>query len=197
MAIRVRSSACFRPRSSSCGPIQQCCCPYSSIGPTCGSENSAIEASPGSSRSRIAGELLSESVGLALAGGALAVLLAWAGLRLLARLAPAGLPRIEEISINPVVLLFTLAISVLTGLVFGLIPVMRFGSPSVVALQEGGRSSSDAPGRHRARNALVVSEIALAFVLLIVSGLMVRSFIALRQVDPGFVRPKEVQTFRV
>jgi predicted permease len=157
----------------------------------------AIRAALGASRSRIAGELLSESVGLALAGGALAVLLAWAGLRLLARLAPAGLPRIEEISINPVVLLFTLAISVLTGLVFGLIPVMRFGSPSVVALQEGGRSASDAPGRHRARNALVVSEIALAFVLLIVSGLMVRSFIALRQVDPGFVRPKEVQTFRV
>jgi putative ABC transport system permease protein len=81
--------------------------------------------------------------------------------------------------------------------VFGLIPVMRFGSPSVVALKEGGRSASDAPGRHRARNALVVSEIALAFVLLIVSGLMIRSFIALRQVDPGFVRPKEVQTFRV
>ena len=157
----------------------------------------AIRAALGASRSRIAGELLSESVGLALAGGALGLLLASAGLRLLARLAPAGLPRIEEISINPVVLLFTLAISVLTGLVFGLIPVMRFGSPSVVALKEGGRSASDAPGRHRARNALVVSEIALAFVLLIVSGLMIRSFIALRQVDPGFVRPKEVQTFRV
>jgi len=157
----------------------------------------AIRAALGASRSRIAGELLSESVGLALAGGALGLLLASAGLRLLARLAPAGLPRIEEISINPVVLLFTLAISVLSGLVFGLIPVMRFGSPSVVALKEGGRSASDAPGRHRARNALVVSEIALAFVLLIVSGLMVRSFIALRQVDPGFVRPREVQTFRV
>ena len=95
------------------------------------------------------------------------------------------------------VLVFTLAISVLTGLLFGLIPVMRFGTPSVVALKEGGRSASDAPGRHRARNALVVSEIALALVLLIVSGLMIRTFIALRQVDPGFVRPTEVQTFRV
>jgi predicted permease len=80
---------------------------------------------------------------------------------------------------------------------FGLIPVMRFGSPSVVALKEGGRSASDAPGRHRGRNGLVVSEIALALVLLIVSGLMIRTFIALRQVDPGFVRPTEVQTFRV
>jgi putative ABC transport system permease protein len=124
-------------------------------------------------------------------------LLAWAGIGLLARLAPAGLPRIDEISIDTLVLVFTLAISVLTGLLFGLIPVMRFGTPNVVALKEGGRSASDAPGRHRGRNALVVSEIALALVLLIVSGLMVRTFIALRQVDPGFVRPTEVQTFRV
>ena len=108
----------------------------------------------------------------------------------------AGLPRIDEIGIDPVVLVFTLAISILTGLLFGLIPVMRFGTPSVVALKDGGRSASDAPGRHRARNALVVSEIALALVLLIVSGLMIRTFIALRQVDPGFVRPAEVQTFR-
>jgi putative ABC transport system permease protein len=92
---------------------------------------------------------------------------------------------------------FTLAVSVLTGLLFGLIPVMRFGTPNIAALKDGGRSASDAPGRHRGRNALVVSEIALALVLLIVSGLMIRTFIALRQVDPGFVRPTEVQTFRV
>jgi putative ABC transport system permease protein len=157
----------------------------------------AVRVALGASRSRIARELLSESVGLALAGGALGLLLASAGLGLLARLAPAGLPRSDEISIDPVVLVFTLAISVLTGLVFGLIPVMRFGAPNVVALKEGGRSASDAPGRHRARNVLVVSEIALALVLLIVSGLMIRTFIALRQVDPGFVRPEKVQTFRV
>ena len=157
----------------------------------------AVRAALGASRSRIARALLSESVGLALAGGALGLLLAWVGIGLLARLAPAGLPRIDEISINPMVLLFTLAISVLTGLLFGLIPVMRFGTPSVAALRGGGRSASDAPGRHRGRNALVVSEIALALVLLIVSGLMIRTFIALRLVDPGFVRPSEVQTFRV
>jgi putative ABC transport system permease protein len=157
----------------------------------------AVRVALGASRSRLARELLAESVGLALAGGALGLLLAWAGIGLLARLAPAGLPRIDEISIDPLVLVFTLAISVLTGLLFGLIPVMRFGTLNVVALKEGGRSASDAPGRHRGRNALVVSEIALALVLLIVSGLMVRTFIALRQVDPGFVRPTEVQTFRV
>jgi predicted permease len=107
------------------------------------------------------------------------------------------LPRIDEIGIDAVVLMFTLAIALLTGLLFGLIPVMRFGTPNVLALKEGGRTSSDAPERHRARNALVVSEIALALVLLITSGLMIRTFIALRQVDPGFVRPDEVQTFRV
>ena len=157
----------------------------------------AIRAALGARRSRIARQLLSESIGLALAGGALGLLLAASGLRLLTKLAPAGLPRIDEISIDPVVLLFTVAISVLTGLLFGLFPVIRFGTPSVVALKEGGRSASDAPGRHRARNALVVSEIALALVLLIVSALMIRTFIALRHVDPGFVRPNEVQTFRL
>ncbi len=157
----------------------------------------AVRVALGASRSRLARELLAESIGLALAGGALGLLLAWAGIRLLARLAPAGLPRIDEISIDPLVLMFTLAISVLTGLLFGLIPALRFATPNVVALKEGGRSASDAPGRHRARNALAVSEIALALVLLIVSGLMIRTFIALRQVDPGFVRPTEVQTFRI
>jgi putative ABC transport system permease protein len=150
----------------------------------------------GASRRRLTRELLSESVGLALAGGALGLLLAWAGIRLLARMAPPGLPRIDEISIDPVVFAFTLAISLLTGLMFGFIPVVRLGT-SRVALIESGRSVTDAPRRHRARNALVVSEIALALVLLVVSGLMIRTFMALRQVEPGFSTPDEVQTFRI
>ncbi len=157
----------------------------------------AVRAALGASRSRIARQLLSESIVLALAGGALGLVLAWSGIRFLARLAPPGLPRIDEINIDPVVLMFTVAISLLTGLLFGLVPVMRFGTPRIVALKEGGRSGSDAPGRYRARSTLVVSEIALALVLLIVSGLMIRTFIALGHVDPGFVRPKEVQTFRL
>jgi predicted permease len=157
----------------------------------------AVRTALGASRSRLARELLSESVALALAGGAVGLVLAAAGIRLLARLAPAGLPRIDEIGIDPIVVAFTLALSILTGLAFGLVPVMRFGTPKMMALKEGGRSASDAPGRHRGRNALVVSEIALALVLLVVSGLMIRTFIALRQVDPGFVRPNEVQTFRL
>jgi putative ABC transport system permease protein len=157
----------------------------------------AIRTAIGASRARIARELLGESVALALAGGALGLALASGCIRLLVVMAPAGLPRLEEIAIHPAVLLFTLAISLLAGLLFGLIPVLRYGTPNTAALKDGGRSASDGPGRHRARNLLVVSEIALAVVLLVVSGLMIRTFVAMRAVDPGFVRPAEVQTFRI
>ena len=157
----------------------------------------AIRTALGASRAQIARALLSESLALGLLGGVLGVLLARAGLALLVWLAPNGLPRLNEIEINGVVLLFTLGISLLAGLLFGLIPVLRFGEPSVTALKEGGRSASDGPTRHRARNALVVAEIALALVLLVVSGLMIRSFQALRAVDPGFRHPEQVQTFRI
>ncbi len=157
----------------------------------------AVRTALGASRGQVARTLLSESLALALAGGVFGVLVARAGLALLVWLAPDGLPRLHEIEINGVVLLFTLALSVVAGLLFGLIPVLRFGEPSVAALKEGGRSASEGPSRHRARNILVVAEIALALVLLVVSGLMVRSFQALRAVDPGFTRPEEVQTFRI
>src|SRR4029077_20199859 len=108
-----------------------------------------------------------------------------------------ALPRVNDIGIDGVVLLFTLIISVVTALLFGLLPAVRFGTLNFAALKDAGRSASDAPGRHRARNALVVAQVALALVLLVVSGLMVRTFVALRQVQPGFVRPEEVQTFRI
>ncbi|HXW03916.1 MAG TPA: ABC transporter permease [Vicinamibacterales bacterium] len=156
----------------------------------------AVRAALGASRSRLARELLSESIELSLVAGALGLLLAWAGIRLLTRLAPAGLPRIEDIGIDLVVLVFALAISILTGLLFGLIPVIRFRT-AALRLNEGGRAASDAPGRQRWRNVLAVSEIASALVLLVVAGLMTRTFIALHQVDPGFVQPKQIQTFRV
>ena len=146
---------------------------------------------------RLPGTLLSESLLLALAGGALGVLLARGGIALLVWLAPDGLPRLDEIAINGVVLLFTLGVSIVAGLLFGIIPVLRFGEPSVAALKEGGRSASEGPTRHRARNVLVVAEIALALVLLVVSGLMVRSFQALRAVNPGFTNPEDLQTFRI
>ena len=157
----------------------------------------AVRTALGASRSQIARSLLSESLALGLVGGVLGVAVARAGLALLVWFAPDGLPRLNEIEINGVVLLFTLGISLLAGLLFGLIPVFRFGEPSVTALKEGGRSASDGPTRHRARNTLVVAEIALALVLLVVSGLMIRSFQALRAVDPGFRNPEQVQTFRI
>jgi predicted permease len=130
----------------------------------------AVRGALGAGRGRIAVELLSESVALGLAGAALGLLFAKAGIGLLRRIAPVALPRVEDISINGVVLLFTFVLSILTAVLFGLMPVWRLGRPNFVALKEAGRSVSDAPGRHRARNALVVAQVALALVLLIVSG---------------------------
>jgi putative ABC transport system permease protein len=155
----------------------------------------AMRAALGASRGRIARALLSESVMLALAGGALGVALAQAGIALLRTIAPAELPRVDDIAIDLPVLLFTLGVSVLSGALFGVFAVFRFGLPSITALKDGSRSASDAPGRHHTRNALVVGQVALALTLLIVSGLMIRTFIAIRQVDPGFTRPEELQTF--
>jgi predicted permease len=155
----------------------------------------AMRAALGASRGRIRRALLAESVVLALAGGVVGVALAWVSIGLLRTMAPVELPRVDEIGIDATVLLFTLSVSVLSGALFGLFAVLRFGSPSITALREGGRSASAAPGRHRTRNALVVGQVALALTLLIVSGLMIRTFVAMRQVDPGFTRPEEVQTF--
>jgi putative ABC transport system permease protein len=155
----------------------------------------AMRAALGASRGRITRALLSESIVLALAGGAAGVALAQAATMLLRRIAPAELPRVDEIGIDATVLLFTLGVSVLSGALFGAFAVFRFGSPSMGAMKEGGRSATEAPGRHRTRDALVVGQVALALTLLIVSGLMIRTFVAMRQVDPGFTRPEEVQTF--
>jgi putative ABC transport system permease protein len=157
----------------------------------------ATRAALGANLGRIARVLLSESVVLALAGGVLGVLLAQGGISLLRRMAPPDLPRVDEIAIDPTVLLFTLAISAVSGALFGLAAVLRFGNPNVTLLREAGRGATLSRHRHRTRNALVVSQIALALVLLIVSGLMIRTFIAMRQVNPGFTRPEEVQTFQL
>jgi predicted permease len=158
----------------------------------------AIHAALGAGSRRIAWELLSESLSLALVSGVVGLGLAYAGIRALVANAPDGLPRTTEIGIDPLVLLFTLGISLLAGLLFGLIPVLKFATPHLAsALKEGGRLSSAGRERHRARNALVVAEIALAMVLLVASGLMMRTFYAMRDVQPGFVRPEEVLTLRV
>jgi predicted permease len=155
----------------------------------------ATRAALGASRARIARTLLTESVVLALAGGAVGVALAQAATGLLRVIAPAELPRIDDIRLDGTVLFFTLAVSVLSGLLFGLFAVLRFRNPRITTLKEGGRAASDAPARHRTRNLLVVGQVALALTLLIVAGLMFRTAVAMRRVDPGFTRPEEVQTF--
>jgi len=158
----------------------------------------AVRLAMGADRSRIARELLLESVTLGLIGGAAGLLLAFVGIRLLVAMGPESLPRLEEIAIDPAVLFFTLVVSLLVGLFFGLVPALKYTRPQLVsALKEGGRRSSDGKERHRARSILVVSQVALALVLLIGSGLMIRSFQALRRVQPGFLRPEEVLTLRI
>jgi putative ABC transport system permease protein len=158
----------------------------------------AIHAALGAGSRRIAWELLSESLVLGLLGGGVGLLLAYGGIQGLIALAPDGLPRVQEIAIDGQVLAFTLAVSLLAGLLFGLLPVARFATPKLAsALNQGGRLGTASKQRHRMRHALVVLEVALAVVLLVASGLMIRTFQALRAVDPGFVEPDRVVTFRL
>jgi predicted permease len=158
----------------------------------------AVRTALGASRGRLVAESLAESTVLGVLGGFFGLALAELGIRLLLYLAPENLPRLDEIAIDTTVLLFTLGVSVFAGLLFGVLPVLHHGTPALVsALKEGGRGAGDGRERHRLRNLLVVSQVALASVLLIGSGLMIRSFQALREVHPGFVRPEEVLTVRV
>jgi putative ABC transport system permease protein len=158
----------------------------------------AIRAALGAGWGRIARDLMLESVVLGLAGGVLGLGLAYAGLRLLVWIGPASLPRLNEISMDPRVLAFALAASLFSGLVFGLVPVLKYAGPQIAgALRGGGRTLSQSRERHRARNTLVVVQVALALVLLVASGLMIRSFRALRSVQPGFARPEQVQLARI
>ena len=152
----------------------------------------------GASWGRLARELLFESVTLGLVGGLVGLGIAYGLLRLLISLAPANLPRLEEIALGPAGFLFTLVASVLAGLLLGLIPVFKYAAPHVATgLRSSSRSSSASRERHRARNGLVVVQVALALVLLVGSGLMIRSFRALRDVQPGFTGPEEVLTMRI
>jgi putative ABC transport system permease protein len=158
----------------------------------------AIRSSLGANWTEIARELLLESIFLGVAGGILGLGLAYGALKVLVRIAPASLPRLDDISIDPRVLLFTLAISLCAGLLFGLIPILKYGAPSMASvLRAGGRTLSQSKERHRVRNTLVVLQVALALVLLISSGLMIRTFQALRRVQPGFTDPSQLQTVRV
>jgi putative ABC transport system permease protein len=141
----------------------------------------------GASRTRVVRQMLVESVVLALAGGALGVGLAQAGLRVLVSLAGDSIPRAGAIGLDPRVLAFTTVLAVVTGLAFGLLPAMRVsrGDMSSV-LRDGARGSTEGAERSRIRSVLVASEIALALVLLTGAGLAMRSFVALRSIDAGF-----------
>jgi predicted permease len=157
----------------------------------------AVRLALGAGRGRVARELLSESLVLGLAGGVAGIIVASTALRLLVRIGPTQLPRLQDISLDPTVLIFALAISLVSGLLFGLIPVLKYGtSRNGIALQAGSRTSHSRE-HHTTRSALVVAQVALALVLLISAGLMIRTFQNLREVHPGFTTPEDVQTFRI
>jgi predicted permease len=158
----------------------------------------AVRTAMGAARGRIASQFVTETVVLGLVGCALGLGLAYGGLQVLLAMAPTNLPRLEEIAISPMVLLFTVGVAVLASLAVSLLPVFRYGHFNLVsALKEGGRGASGSHQRNRIRNALVVAQVALAIVLLIGSGLMIRSFQALMAVEPGFRDPESVLTLRV
>ncbi|HTW63441.1 MAG TPA: ABC transporter permease [Bryobacteraceae bacterium] len=159
----------------------------------------AVRAALGAGWGRIAREMLLESLTLGVLGGALGLALAYAALRMLIAKGPATLPRLGEIGVDPLVLGFTIFVSLLAGLFFGLIPAIKYAGPHVALSLRGSGSRSITQGRerHRARNTLVVVQVALALVLLIGSGLMIRTFQALRSVEPGFTQPEQVQLLRI
>jgi predicted permease len=161
-----------------------------------------LRAALGAGWSHIAHHLLVESLALALLGGALGIGLAYAGLRLLVAVGPATLPRLAEISIDPLVLAFALAMSLLSALIFGLLPIVRHAGPTGQQALQGAargdrRTLSQGRAHRRSQNTLVFVQVALAVVLLVSAGLMIRSFVALRSVEPGFVEPDRIQTFRI
>jgi predicted permease len=145
----------------------------------------AVRAALGADRGRIVRQLLTESMLLALAGGGLGLLLAAWGTKVALRNLPSALPRANEIGLDLRVLLFTMGASLLCGILFGLVPALRTSKPNLHdTLKEGGRGASG--GKHRAQGVFVVSEMAMALVLLIAAGLMIRSLSALWNVNPGF-----------
>ena len=142
----------------------------------------------GASRLRIIRQLLTESVALALAGGLSGAVVAYWGVDALVAIAPNDIPRIESIALDQTVLTYTLLMSLLTGLFFGLDPALRLSRVNIDDdLRENSRTSVGSSGQHLLR-VLVVSEIALALVLLIGGGLMVRSFQAMQRVDRDSIR---------
>jgi putative ABC transport system permease protein len=147
----------------------------------------AVRAALGAGRRRLLRQFLTEGVVLAVIGGALGMALGHVGVRLLLATSPESVPRADEIALDPRVLLFTLLVSIVTGLLFGLAPIFHLGAARLnSALREGGQRATAGAGRHAIRRALVAAELALAVILLVGAGLMLRSFEQLQKVAPGF-----------
>src|SRR5262249_16328787 len=124
--------------------------------------------------------------------------LAWIALRILIAAAPAGIPRFEDMGIDGTVLLFTLGITLFASFLVGALPVLKYtGVRLSTGIREGGRALSQSRRQHRARHVVVVVQVSLALVLLICSGLMIRTFRAMTHVNPGFTAPDQVQTFKI
>jgi putative ABC transport system permease protein len=145
----------------------------------------AIRTALGASRWRVVRQLLTESVLLAVVGGGAGLLLAAWGVKSLLALAPEDLPRVRDVALDGRVLGFTLLVTLMTGIIFGLAPALQASRPNLnETLKEGGRGTTG--GHHRVRSSLVITEVALALMLLVGAGLLIRSFIRLQQVNPGF-----------
>lgn len=158
----------------------------------------AVRSALGASRTNILAGLLVESIVLGVAGGAIGLALAFTALRVLVATAPTGLPRLHDIGIDLPVLLFTIVATLFVSFVIGLLPMIKYSGVSInTGLREGGRALSQGRERQRARKALVVVQVALALVLLICSGLMIRTFRALANVSAGFAEPATLQSFRI
>src|SRR6185437_9976401 len=158
----------------------------------------AVRVALGAGRARIVRELLVESLLLGLFGCMVGTVVAAAGLRLLLSIGPASLPRLSEIGLDASSLAFALILAVFSGLFFGSIPALKYARMrAIAALRAGGRTSSLSRERQRGRSALVIAQVAMALVLLVSAVLMVRTFAALRNVDPGYSDPAHIQTLRV
>src|SRR5271156_157218 len=156
-----------------------------------------LRAALGAGRARLVRQLLTESLVLALAGGLLGIWFAVAGVRFLKAFGPANIPRLQEVSLDTHVFAFAAAISLFTGIFFGLAPALEAARKNIFeSLREGGQRAGAGSAHPRLRNALLVSQVALALVLVISAGLLVRTFYHMLSVDPGF-RPAQVFTFQL